>query len=81
MFNTKKIESLEIRIEGLETGYQSLLEENLQLRGESVNNETRIDIRQLETRNIQTMQQRILDFIGVELKTTEAKTELVKKLK
>ena len=67
MFYKEKIEALERRVRENEKRINS--------------NEVRIDIRQQEIMGLRAMQQRIFNFIGAELKTTPAETELVKKLK
>jgi len=84
MFNKEKIERLDRRIEYLEKKESDL---NAELRGRRILKRAGLygmgvnlpSVPAISLEELQTMQNRILDYIGVELKTTEAKTELVAK--
>ena len=83
MRNKEKIEMLKERIKELRDDVVSLrgeLTENRMLRRwmRSKNDTT---YKAINLQELQTMQERILDLIGVELKTTPAETKLVKKSK
>jgi len=86
MFNTEKIEALERRIEYLEEK-ETQLKKDLKERRIFTKDGMYYPVQGIEIpcvasislEELQTMQRKIIDFIGVELKTTEAKTELVKK--
>ena len=91
MFNSKEIEALEKRIDYLEKKAEKLAISEIQLKAELIGRRIfersalyglNVSLKSkpaISLEELQTMQRRILDFIGAELKTTEAKTELVKK--
>lgn len=83
MFNNKKIERLKRRIEELvnrEISLRGELTENRVLR-RWMRSENDTTYKAISLEELQKTQERIMDYLNVELKTTSEKTELVSNMK
>ena len=80
MFNKKELDGLQNTVESLEDRIISLRRELTERRvlRRYMNSAMDTTYKAISLEDLETMQQRILDYLNVELKTTPEKTELVK---